>query len=63
VLLDAVVVRCLVVPAVMRLLGAKAWWLPAHLERWLPRFDVDGRPRARVALPRGSELAVGPRRT
>jgi RND superfamily putative drug exporter len=28
VLLDALVIRCLAVPAVMRLLGARAWWLP-----------------------------------
>ncbi|GGR43265.1 RND superfamily putative drug exporter [Nocardioides luteus] len=39
VLLDAVVVRCLVVPAVMRLLGASAWWLPTWLDRLLPRLQ------------------------
>lgn len=39
VLLDAVVVRCLVVPAVMRLLGAHAWWLPRWLDRILPRLQ------------------------
>lgn len=37
VLLDAVVIRCLIVPALMRLLGAKAWWLPEGLNRLLPR--------------------------
>ncbi|RZE07305.1 MMPL family transporter [Streptomyces albidoflavus] len=37
VLLDAVVIRCLIVPAVMRLLGARAWWLPTPLARVLPR--------------------------
>ncbi len=46
VLLDAVVVRCLVVPAVMRLLGARAWWLPRVLDRWLPHLHVEGRPGA-----------------
>ena len=45
-LLDAVVIRCLVVPAVMRLLGPKAWWLPRRLERWLPQLHVEGRPAA-----------------
>ncbi|GGU22436.1 MMPL family transporter [Nocardioides albus] len=39
VLLDAVVVRCLVVPAVMRLLGTRAWWLPRWLDRILPRLQ------------------------
>ncbi|HLR85440.1 MAG TPA: MMPL family transporter, partial [Nocardioidaceae bacterium] len=34
VFLDAVVIRCLMVPAIMRLLGARAWWLP----RWLARI-------------------------
>lgn len=33
ILIDAFIVRSLIVPAVMRLLGAKAWWLP----RWLDR--------------------------
>ena len=44
VLLDAVVIRCLVVPAVMRLLGTRAWWLPRRLDRWTPRVHVEGRP-------------------
>lgn len=47
VLLDAVVIRCLVVPAVMRLLGTRAWWLPRGIERWIPQFHVEGRPDAR----------------
>jgi uncharacterized membrane protein YdfJ with MMPL/SSD domain len=42
VLLDALVIRCLVVPAVMRLLGTRAWWLPRSLDRLLPRLDVEG---------------------
>ncbi|TCC49592.1 MMPL family transporter [Kribbella pittospori] len=44
VLLDALVIRCLVVPAVMRLLGPTAWRLPRLLDRWLPRLHVEGRP-------------------
>jgi RND superfamily putative drug exporter len=35
--LDATVVRALLVPATMRLLGRWNWWLPAGLERWLAR--------------------------
>jgi RND superfamily putative drug exporter len=44
VLLDALVIRCLAVPAVMRLLGPKAWRLPTTLDRWLPQLHVEGRP-------------------
>ena len=36
VFLDATIVRALLVPATMRLLGDWNWWLPAWLERWLP---------------------------
>ncbi|MDS0137270.1 MULTISPECIES: MMPL family transporter [unclassified Amycolatopsis] len=41
VLLDALVIRCLVVPAIMRLLGARAWWLPKWLDRRLPHFALE----------------------
>ena len=40
--LDATVVRMLLVPATMELLGAKNWWLPAWLDRILPRINVEG---------------------
>jgi putative drug exporter of the RND superfamily len=43
VFLDAVVIRCLIVPAVMQLLGARAWWLPAPLARRLPRVALEHR--------------------
>ncbi len=42
VLIDATVVRLLLVPAVMTLLGRRAWWAPAWLERILPRFGPEG---------------------
>ncbi|WP_104118943.1 MMPL family transporter [Arthrobacter sp. B1805] len=42
VLLDAFVVRMTLVPAAMYLLGERAWWLPAWLERILPDVDVEG---------------------
>lgn len=41
---DATVVRCLLVPAVMVLLGKHAWWLPKWLDRWLPHVSVEGDP-------------------
>jgi RND superfamily putative drug exporter len=42
VLIDAFVVRMTIVPAVMYLLGEKAWWLPRWLDRILPDVDVEG---------------------
>ncbi|MFJ6431059.1 MMPL family transporter [Streptomyces sp. NPDC091416] len=42
VLLDAFVVRMAIVPAVLALLGKRAWWLPKWLDRILPRVDVEG---------------------
>jgi RND superfamily putative drug exporter len=43
--LDATVVRMVLVPAVMQLMGKWNWWIPSWLERLLPRLDVE-----RVAL-------------
>ncbi|CAL9487428.1 MMPL family transporter [Streptomyces griseomycini] len=42
VLFDAFVVRMAIVPAVLSLLGDKAWWLPKWLDRALPNVDVEG---------------------
>jgi putative drug exporter of the RND superfamily len=42
VLFDAFVVRMALVPAVLALLGDKAWWLPRWLDRLLPHVDVEG---------------------
>ncbi|MEV5935545.1 MMPL family transporter [Streptomyces sp. NPDC052079] len=42
VLFDAFVVRMAIVPAVLALLGTKAWWLPKWLDRALPNVDVEG---------------------
>jgi putative drug exporter of the RND superfamily len=41
ILLDATVVRMVLVPAVMQLLGPLNWWIPSWLERSLPRLDVE----------------------
>jgi putative drug exporter of the RND superfamily len=41
VLLDAFIIRCLIVPAVMRLFGASAWWLPRRLDRRLPQLALE----------------------
>ncbi|WP_311877634.1 MMPL family transporter [Microbacterium forte] len=42
VLLDAFVVRMLLMPALMHLLGRSAWWLPRWLDRILPNVDMEG---------------------
>jgi len=42
VLVDAFIVRMLIVPALMHLAGDKAWWLPTWLDRKLPNLDVEG---------------------
>lgn len=39
---DAFVVRLLIVPAVMQLLGNSAWWLPKWLDRILPHISIEG---------------------
>ncbi|GAA3999676.1 MMPL family transporter [Streptomyces marokkonensis] len=50
---DAFVVRMAIVPAVLALLGKKAWWLPKWLDRALPNVDVEGEG-LRTAEERGS---------
>ncbi|MDQ1112456.1 RND superfamily putative drug exporter [Microbacterium testaceum] len=39
---DAFLVRMTLVPAILALLGAKAWWMPRWLDRLLPKLDVEG---------------------
>ncbi|HEU4943795.1 MAG TPA: MMPL family transporter [Solirubrobacterales bacterium] len=40
--IDATLVRCLLVPAVMVLLGRRAWWLPSWLDRLVPHISIEG---------------------
>ena len=52
VLFDAFVVRLVLMPALMHLLGRSAWWLPTWLDRILPNVDVEGASLERThALP------------
>ncbi len=48
VFLDATVVRMLLVPATMELLGDRNWWLPRWLNRIVPKIDVEGSADART---------------
>ena len=49
--IDAFVIRSLLVPAIMELLGKRAWWLPDWLERILPRLHVEAGPDRKRAVP------------
>ncbi|MCB2411437.1 MMPL family transporter [Demequina sp. TTPB684] len=40
--LDAFVIRVVLMPAIMRVLGARSWWIPQWLDRLLPHIDIDG---------------------
>ncbi|MFF7769287.1 MMPL family transporter [Streptomyces massasporeus] len=51
---DAFIVRMAIVPAVLALLGRKAWWLPKWLDRALPNVDVEGEG-LRTRTDRGDE--------
>ena len=44
VVVDATVIRLLLVPASMYLLGSSNWWIPRWLDRWLPHLDPEGPP-------------------
>jgi RND superfamily putative drug exporter len=54
VLLDAFVVRVIVAPALIALIGERYWWMPRWLE-WLPRIDIEGRTEA----PAGTSADAG----
>jgi RND superfamily putative drug exporter len=43
VFIDATIVRMVLVPATMELLGDRNWWIPAWLNRLLPKIDVEGK--------------------
>ncbi|MEZ5260709.1 MAG: MMPL family transporter [Acidimicrobiales bacterium] len=59
VLIDATVVRMVLVPATMALLGGANWWLPGWLDRILPHVDIEGGPELGT-LPTGAGGAGGP---
>ncbi|MGE5281141.1 MAG: MMPL family transporter [Chloroflexota bacterium] len=40
--IDSTLVRCLLVPAIMVLLGKRAWWLPGWMERFVPHISIEG---------------------
>jgi RND superfamily putative drug exporter len=56
--IDAFIVRVVLVPAIMRMLGRANWWMPAWLDRILPHVDIDGEAdrKASPAIEREKEL-------
>ena len=52
VFLDATIVRLLLVPAAMELLGRRNWWVPGWLDRVLPRLTIEPSPRVEPAVSR-----------
>jgi RND superfamily putative drug exporter len=56
ILIDAVIIRTVLVPALMQLFGERAWWLPAWLDRILPRIHVE--PDEGDPAPTGEFAAV-----
>ncbi|MBT2365857.1 MMPL family transporter [Streptomyces sp. ISL-10] len=57
VLIDATIVRLLLVPAAMTLLGTSAWWTPRWLDRLLPHVDTEG--EGEIAAETGTAVRVG----
>ncbi|MBY3985646.1 MMPL family transporter [Rhodococcus fascians] len=59
ILADAFLVRMLIVPAVMLIVGERMWWLPAWLDRLLPNLDIEGEGLAdKVPSPTRREPAL-----
>jgi RND superfamily putative drug exporter len=49
ILIDAVVIRMTIVPALMQLIGRANWWFPSSLDHYLPRLSVDPEPASAPA--------------
>jgi putative drug exporter of the RND superfamily len=53
VFLDAIVVRCVLLPAVLEMLGATTWRLPGRLDARLPRINIEGSAASPLPEPEG----------
>ena len=51
ILIDVLIVRMVIAPAVVTLLGDRAWWLPDWLDRVLPNISLEGRQEPAEAKP------------
>ncbi|HYD08861.1 MAG TPA: MMPL family transporter [Acidimicrobiales bacterium] len=60
ILFDASIVRMVLVPATMELLGDRNWWLPGWLDRLLPNLDVEGHaPASSAGVPTDVAVSAG----
>jgi putative drug exporter of the RND superfamily len=53
VFVDALIVRCILLPAVLKLLGARTWRLPRRLDARLPHFNIEGSALSALPEPEG----------
>jgi RND superfamily putative drug exporter len=60
VFLDALVVRCLLLPAVLHLVGRRTWSIPRWLDRLLPKLNIEGTRLPAQALEAGEEAGARP---
>ncbi|MDA0185328.1 MMPL family transporter [Solirubrobacter phytolaccae] len=59
ILIDAFLVRMTLIPALMTLLGARAWWLPRWLDRLIPNLDIEGTAIERAPKKAHPRVAEG----
>ncbi len=57
ILVDATLVRSLLLPSLMKLLGEWNWWMPSFL-RWIPRITIEGEPEEELGGGTGADLGV-----
>jgi RND superfamily putative drug exporter len=55
VFLDAIVVRCVLLPAVLEILGRATWYLPPWIDKRLPRINIEGSAAAAAGAGAGEE--------
>ena len=60
ILIDVLIVRMIIAPAVVTLLGDRAWWLPAWLDRLLPNISLEGLRESGDVPPAHEELEPEP---
>ena len=56
--LDALVVRCMMLPAVLELLGPSTWWLPRWLDARLPHINIEGSTARTAPEPESEEISL-----